>query len=205
MPSTVFNPLDKTNLGKSVVDALMATSAVPLGGMEKFSGAGVYALYYSGDFAPYGPLAQLNRASPSQPIYIGKAVPKGGRKGLQTDDSQESTALWERLAEHAASVEAGAGLALKDFSCRVLVLDDIWIGLGESLLIQRFNPLWNQVVEGFGNHDPGKGRRKGKRPVWDELHPGRAWALRCKPAALSGTEIEALVAAWMAQLSAARP
>jgi hypothetical protein len=38
------------------------------------------------------------------------------------------------------------------------------------------------VVDGFGNHDPGTGRRNMKRPRWDILHPGRSWAGRLQPA-----------------------
>ncbi len=72
-------------------------------------------------------------------------------------------------------------LKIEDFHCRYLVLDDIWIPLGESLIISRFQPLWNLCLEGFGNHDPGAGRYGGKRPRWDEIHPGREWATRCKP------------------------
>lgn len=42
----------------------------------------------------------------------------------------------------------------------------------------RFAPIWNRTLDGFGNHDPGKGRRAGQRPSWDVLHPGRSWAER---------------------------
>jgi hypothetical protein len=59
-------------------------------------------------------------------------------------------------------------------------VDDIWIPLGESLLIARFAPVWNSLVDGFGNHDPGKGRYEGLKPRWDVLHPGRAWAVKCQ-------------------------
>jgi hypothetical protein len=52
--------------------------------------------------------------------------------------------------------------------------------LGETLLIAKFKPLWNMSIEGFGNHDPGAGRYGGLRPLWDVLHPGRAWAEKCK-------------------------
>jgi hypothetical protein len=85
---------------------------------------------------------------------------------------------------------------LADFYCRYLVVDDIWIPLGESLIIQHFRPLWNVVVEGFGNHDPGKGRHAGKRPSWDILHPGRPWANRCAPAKLTENEILELIATY---------
>jgi len=43
-----FNPLDKTNLGASVADALLARPAMPLGELAEFQGAGVYAIYYGG-------------------------------------------------------------------------------------------------------------------------------------------------------------
>jgi hypothetical protein len=90
---------------------------------------------------------------------------------------------------------------------RYIAVDDIWIPLGESLLIEMFSPVWNVLVDGFGNHDPGKGRynqqrspwvgrwltlmlsagRKALLPdkaicwrVWGEIHPGRAWAAKCQ-------------------------
>ena len=37
-------------------------------------------------------------------------------------------------------------------------------------------PLWNSVIDGFGNHNPGKKRFSGMTTQWDALHPGRAWA-----------------------------
>jgi hypothetical protein len=76
--------------------------------------------------------------------------------------------------------EKGSGsLAIADFQARYLTVDDIWIPLGESLLITRFRPVWNIALDGFGNHDPGKGRYNGLRPLWDHLHPGRHWAEKC--------------------------
>jgi len=198
----LFNPLDTRNLGKSVVDALTSTAEVALEGLSVFKGAGVYALYYSGDFKPYQRLAVLNRTQAAHPIYVGKAVPSGGRKGLKTDASIESQALFKRLSEHRESVEMASNLRPGDFRCRYLIVEAIWIGLGETLLIQRFNPLWNQVVEGFGNHPPGKGRHKGMRPLWDELHPGRAWARKCKAAKHSRDDIIAAVEAHLAALPA---
>jgi hypothetical protein len=66
---------------------------------------------------------------------------------------------------------------LGDFQCRYLVVDEIFIPLGESALIARYAPVWNTIVDGFGNHKPGGGREKGVRPRWDVLHPGRKWAL----------------------------
>ena len=92
----------------------------------------------------------------------------------------KGTPLFKRLSEHAASIQQVTNLDLADFHCRYLVVEDIWIPLGESLLIERFQPLWNVVVDGFGNHDPGAGRHSGQRPLWDVVHPGRPWAERLR-------------------------
>jgi len=54
--------------------------------------------------------------------------------------------------------------------------------LAERFLIEHYRPVWNTVVDGFGNHAPGRGRASMKRPRWDILHPGRPWAQKWKPA-----------------------
>lgn len=200
----IFNPLDKENIGKSIVEALLSSPSRPLSDLQSFVGAGVYAIYYRGSFLPYRPLAHLNSNEDRHPIYVGKAMPKGGRKGLVMDASMDGTGLYDRLRDHAKSVIEAENLEIADFHFRQLILDDVWISLGEALLIQRFQPLWNQVVEGFGNHHPGGGRKEGMRPVWDELHPGRSWAALFKAPKLSRDEIIGLVRKHFANL-AARP
>ena len=110
---------------------------------------------------------------------MGKAIPAGARKGGGLGVSP-GKALFNRLSEHAESINAADNLHIKDFHCRFLVVEDIWIPLGESLLIAKFAPVWNTLIDGFGNHDPGKGRYEGLRPRWDVLYPGRAWAARCR-------------------------
>jgi len=174
-----FNPLDKKNLGASVAEAMLEQPVQQLGGLKPFNGVGIYAIYYVGDFAPYRPLAERNKGGPfTAPLYVGKAVPAGARKGGVLSEVK-SRALYSRLSEHAESVAAVSNLKLDDFFCRFLVVDDILIKLGESLLITKFAPLWNALIDGFGNHDPGKGRYNGLRPKWDVLHPGRSWADKC--------------------------
>lgn len=197
---SVFNPLAKRNLGKSVVDALLESPARPLSEVGYFPGAGIYAIYYCGTFPAYAALSQLNQEGATYPIYVGKAVPKGGRKGTSVDASLDSTALSKRLQEHKASIEAVDSLRIEDFTYRGLVVDDIWISLGETLVIQRFQPLWNQVVDGFGNHDPGSGRYGGMRPSWDELHPGRSWAGRCQPPKQTREQVLEAVNTYMTRL-----
>lgn len=78
-----YNPLAKVNLGESVADALLRSDVIPLAGEPgNMEGAGVYAIYYCGDFRAYAPIKAANEGKQfGQPIYVGKAVPKGARKG----------------------------------------------------------------------------------------------------------------------------
>jgi len=114
------------------------------------------------------------------PIYVGKADVPGGRKG-DVAPNYAGTALWTRLRQHASSIRSADNLNLADFNVRYLVVDDIWIPLGESLMIGNFRPLWNVVIDGFGIHDPGDGRHGSLRSEWDELHPGRSWYGKMAP------------------------
>lgn len=177
MADIPFNPLDKRNLGESVADALLTRDPGPLPPPKRFLGVGVYAIYYVGDFPLYRFLAELNRGKENErPIYVGKAVPKGARKGGFGLGASAGSALYSRLREHARSIEAIETLKVADFYCRYLIADDIWIPLGESLLIEKFQPVWNVLIEGFGIHEPGKGRKKQVQSKWDTLHPGRKLA-----------------------------
>ena len=185
-----YNPLDKKNLGASVAEALLGRKLQPLRGLPAFHGAGIYVIYYSGSFNAYHQLSERNQiADPVAPIYVGKAIPAGGRKGGVAPEGSKSKALCTRLREHAESISTTQNLKIDDFQCRFLVVDDIWIPLGESLLIAKFAPIWNTLIDGFGNHDPGKGRHSGMRPKWDALHPGRAWAEKCQPRSETAEQI----------------
>lgn len=172
--SAPFNPLDMRNLAESIVNALDEVEPQPLGELVRFEGAGIYALYYHGPFEAYSLLTEQNRDSSREPIYIGKAVPSGGRRGIVVET--KTTALYKRLSDHAKSIIGASNLDIADFRARWLVMEDIWIPLGESAMIRRHTPVWNALLDGFGNHDPGKGRINGVRSKWDTLHPGRPWA-----------------------------
>lgn len=180
-PAEPYNPLEREHLGESVADALLRGDPIPLNAAPKFNGAGIYAIYYIGNFGPYAPIAKFNQNDHfAMPIYVGKAIPEGARKGNVGLDNDPGRVLSKRLREHAKSIEQAENIRLADFLCRFLVVEDIWIPLGESLLIAKFSPLWNKVVDGFGNHNPGKGRYEQVRSRWDVLHPGRPWAAKCQ-------------------------
>jgi hypothetical protein len=175
-----YNPLAKRELGASVAKSLLEQPITALPPGDVFEGAGIYAIYYTGDFPAYDFIREANEGGKWElPIYVGKAVPKGARKGGFGLDIAPGTVLYSRLREHAETL-AGVNLSLKDFACRYLAVEDIWIPLGENLLIEMFQPLWNSVLDGFGNHDPGRGRYKGMRPLWHVVHPGIAWAAKCQ-------------------------
>lgn len=200
--SIPFNPLDRGNLGASVAEALLSRSAYPLGELPVFQGAGIYAIYYSGQFDAYARLASRNRNGQlTAPIYVGKAVHAGARRGGTTDGDTTRKPLYNRLSEHADSIRSVGNLDIGDFHSRFLVVDDIWIPLGEALLIARFSPVWNAIIDGFGNHDPGSGRYNGMRPRWDVLHPGRSWATKCRARAELPEDIERDVTTYLSNAS----
>ena len=173
--SDAYDPLNYENLARSVVTALLENPLHPLPPKERFAGAGVYAIYYSGPLDFYGPISSCECRVP---IYVGKAIPEGGRKGVSSDTGGSGSPLYNRLRQHAKSVGHAENLDAADFHCRFLVVVPIWITLAERFLTSHFKPVWNVTVDGFGNHDPGKGRRAMRRPVWDIVHPGRPWAGR---------------------------
>ncbi len=57
---TPYNPLDKRHLGEQVAEALLEQDVQPLP-PSRFIGAGVYALYYIGDFPAYSALTEVTR------------------------------------------------------------------------------------------------------------------------------------------------
>lgn len=171
-----YNPLDKLNLARSIEVELLGLPKQSFDELTGLRGAGVYAIYYTGPFEAYAPIADGGR-----PIYVGKAIPKGGRKGGLSANAAVGRSLLDRLRQHASSIDQANNLDLTDFAVRALVVDDIWIPLGENMLIESFQPVWNVVIDGFGNKTPGARRATQYRSSWDVLHPGRAFAEMLAP------------------------
>ena len=117
------------------------------------------------------------------PIYVGKAVPPGSRKGANVDE--EAPALRNRIRAHSRSIDAVNNLELSDFSFRWLTMRHVWISLTETSLINHYRPVWNLCLDGFGNNPQGRGRVLVERSLWDTLHPGREWAAQLQPRAES--------------------
>jgi hypothetical protein len=192
-----YNPLTSKHLGESVRRALLEQPCYDLGNLPQFDGAGVYAIYYRGNSRYYAPISERNQERCEAPIYVGRAVPPGSRKGI--DVGTAGRALYNRLRQHAESIRQVSNpgspghLDLNDFKCRFLVVEEVWIPLIESLSITGFKPPWNGCIDGFGHHDQGATRRNQERSLWDTLHPGRPWARHFKPNRLSLDEIEDLL------------
>lgn len=177
MTEKPYNPLEKTNLADSIARKVLEMSSRPLSEAGDVQGAGIYLLYYSGANPLYERI-QSDGSVGDVPIYVGRAIPKGGRKGAVGVDAGKGRALSDRLKQHANSIDQALDLELTDFSFRCLSMEAIWIPLGESAIIHRFNPVWNIAIDGFGNKDPGE-RRKGQyKSPWDVLHAGREFAVK---------------------------
>jgi len=130
---------------------------------EKHEGVGVYCLYFNGrNHRLY------NGLSGEVPLYIGKA-------------SGQTASLESRLREHARSIQEANDLDVSNFSYKLIELADEWVSGCEEQLIAHFEPLWNTVITGFGNHAPGKGRKHQRKSLWDTLHDGRRWARHFDP------------------------
>lgn len=186
----VFHSEAFTEIIKDTIRFFNGTPVHRLPPPENFIGAGVYALYYIGKSNLYLPLYQQNRVSFAQPIYVGKAVPKGWRQARNQDASNE---LFNRLNDHFRSISAARNLNVDDFRCRFMILEDAaadMIGTVEASLIRHYKPVWNSCIDGFGNHTPGAGRFQQAKSDWDVIHPGRKWADECKGKAASKEEVE---------------
>lgn len=161
-----------------MVRVVLEQPVYQLGALAPFEGSGIYVIYYTGDFKPYKTISEENHNSKwKRPIYVGEATRKGARKGGVLSEGPPGRAIFDRLGNHADSIRSVPTLRVKDFWCRYLVLKDFFIPLCESLLIDRYKPIWNKLVDGFGNKDVGVSRRATQqRSMWDVLHPGRAIA-----------------------------
>ncbi|MCB0175468.1 MAG: Eco29kI family restriction endonuclease [Anaerolineae bacterium] len=175
----VFRSPKFRSVVEEAVDFFDQTPLQTLPPSTRFVGGGVYALYYLGDYELYSVLSRLNRRECQHPIYVGKAVPSGWRTGRVVQSERPN--LYNRLIEHARSLNQARNLESNEFLCRFVVLNEVEGDLVvpvEASLIRRHKPLWNMSIDGFGNHDPGKGRYNQAASEWDILHPGRPWVAR---------------------------
>lgn len=174
--SSVFNPLTPLGIADSEVNDVLIDKfydqplkVLPEPG-NPFDGCGVYAIYYFGESEYYESVSDAG-----VPIYVGKAVPNGSRTGGAHLSVKEGRGIYKRILEHRRTLSDAKNLNLEDFRFQYLITTSMWIRYLEQLLISHHKPWWNSYIDGFGDHDPGNGRRHQERSVWDTLHPGRRW------------------------------
>lgn len=180
------NTYQNSKFSELVSEAISFFVSLPsfkLTDVTRFNGVGVYALYYNGKFEPYRSLKSTLNGEAINPIYVGKAVPTGWRQAKSNVlIKTQGTELYRRINEHKKSIEAVNNLDHYDFFVRFMMFSEEltdMISTIESRLISRYKPLWNTTIDGFGNHDPGKGRYQQAKSDWDVIHPGRAFADKC--------------------------
>ena len=61
--TTPYDPLDLRTLAESMARVVLEQNVHPLAAVPVFEGAGVYVIYYTGDFEPYRSIAQKNRGA----------------------------------------------------------------------------------------------------------------------------------------------
>jgi hypothetical protein len=170
-PTSVFDPASPKVVGRFVAMAMLAQERIPLANIDRFYGAGVYALYYRGPHPVYSSLSTVDH-----PIYVGKADPALQSARTPVDQGEKLAA---RLNEHRRSIERGADLDPADFDCRYLVVASGWQEAAEAHLIHLYRPIWNNetaICFGIGKHGDSASVRSNLRSPWDTMHPGRAWA-----------------------------
>jgi hypothetical protein len=180
-PTGWFDPSDPETAGRLVAAALLAQPRISLELVPRSYGAGVYAIYYNGDYPAYAPIRGTET-----PIYVGKADPVSGSAKTPREQGQK---LYGRLADHRKMIRLVSlyaieknlehALRIEDFECRRLVTATNAQMFAERHLIDLFQPLWNsdtKVCWGISKHGDTEGRSNDRSP-WDVLHPGRKWAM----------------------------
>lgn len=168
--SKLFDPLSVENVGVTLAVELISRPMLRLPLEHRFSGAGIYALYYLGRHSAYKAFMALDKGKCRYPVYIGRAAGENAKQGFRTSTTSEAK-LYGRIRQHVSSIEQVSNLSIDDFRCRYLVLNDAYISLAESVMIRLFRPPWNGMS--LGSNPVGGPRMAGKESLWDSLHPGR--------------------------------
>ena len=173
MPA-LYDPFTYETLMAGIVIRFEQQPLLQLSDPIALDGPGIYCLLYAGEYDIYAPISRTGR-----PIYAGRAVPPGSRRGDQGDVN--ARALQTRIRQHKTSIDQAQNLSVEEFTYLALAIVPAWIDLAERAIIQHYKPVWNACLDGFGDHNPGRGRQSGERSWWDTLHPGRPWAEALQP------------------------
>ena len=130
MTIDLYDPLTYENLMMGVVVQFEKQERLALDSeiTQNIRGPGIYSLHYSGDLEVY----EAIRTRSNMPVYVGKAVPPGSRKGKPIEI--ERPMLRRRLNEHMKSINQAVNLDPSQFSFRSLAVVPVWITLAERFL-----------------------------------------------------------------------
>ncbi|MGW2227125.1 Eco29kI family restriction endonuclease [Streptomyces formicae] len=162
-----YDPLSTEQISHTICAMLERQPLVSmLQEIPRFEGAGLYALYYRGESVPlYLPLNGLQI-----PVYAGQGAASNSATGAKTTARRP---VYDRLRKHRRSMEE-AGLPLREFRFRALLLPDVHANLGENGLRVGYQPVWNHTLTGFGGNEQGSSTRQSKKSKWDTVHDGRS-------------------------------
>jgi hypothetical protein len=170
-----YDPLAYASLAESIVNKMKTIPHRALVSATKVSGAGVYVIgaYSPKDIYPSmtNPIVYVGRARPSS-LNLGLT---NGRSVTPRSSGRRGPPLRGRLSKHREAIEQAENLDLDNFWFKTLRIVPAFIDLAEEALIHWHCPVWNRALKGFGNKNPGKGRRGQKVSEWDTMHPGRNW------------------------------
>ncbi|MFD8023676.1 Eco29kI family restriction endonuclease [Streptomyces lavendulae] len=163
-PERHFNPLHRDNLIRSVAYALQTADPVPLVGMPRFEGSGLFSLYYVGPNDLYRPVSDDRCRTP---LYVGSATPLGTRRDGSLVEAPHP--LWNRLTRYRRRLDGALDLKAEDFRVRYLLTDDLFIHGAQEQTNRDHRPVWNVVLPGIGSMRAGTTTRSRYSP-WEILH-----------------------------------
>ena len=112
----LYDPLTYDNLMAGLAWRFRQRPQQRLATVEEVEGLVVYALFYAGGLNAYRVIS-----GGENPIYVGKAVPPGSRKGTGVDASKP--ALRSRLREHTRSIDAAEDLEVAEFTYKHMAIE----------------------------------------------------------------------------------
>ena len=135
-------------------DAVRAFNGTPVCELPppRFAGSGVYAIYCTakkGIYERYG--NKVNRMGYNVPIYVGKAVPKGGSgNGLNTLPCHEQLGFWHER------IKRSLGFATVDFLWRFHRMEGDYTRYIDGvyrMMLKIYHPVWNCVFTSCDSPD----------------------------------------------------